>query len=126
MSRTPSIRPGRGDITTTRSDRRTASGIECVMNTTVLRAPARALEVEPHLLARERVERPERLVHEEQRRVVDQGPAIATRWRMPPDSSNGYRSSKPSRPTPAGDRGPSRGAPRGPAHAPRPGAGRSR
>ena len=28
------IRPGRGDITTTRSERNTASGIECVTNTT--------------------------------------------------------------------------------------------
>ena len=29
------IRPGRGDITTTRVDRKTASAMECVTNTTV-------------------------------------------------------------------------------------------
>ncbi len=68
-----SIRPGRGDITTTRSASSTASSIECVMNSTVLRVgePQR-LEVEAHLLARQRIERAERLVHQQQRRVVDQ------------------------------------------------------
>ena len=34
----PAIRPGRADITTTRVERKTASGIECVTNTTVLPA----------------------------------------------------------------------------------------
>ena len=32
---TSAIRPGRGDMTTTRSERNTASGIECVTKTTV-------------------------------------------------------------------------------------------
>ena len=33
---TSTMRPGRGDITTTRSPRKAASGIECVMKATVL------------------------------------------------------------------------------------------
>ena len=74
LSRISSTRPGRGDITTMRSARNTASGIEWVMNSTVLRAGAPdALQLEVHLLARHRVERAERLVHEEERRVVDEG-----------------------------------------------------
>ena len=67
------MRPGRGDITTTRSASSTASSMLWVMNTTVLRRlrPQR-LQVDAHLLARERVERAEGLVHQQQRRVVDQ------------------------------------------------------
>ena len=42
MSMTCSIRPGRGDITTTRSASSTASSIECVMNSTVLRVASQS------------------------------------------------------------------------------------
>ena len=65
------IRPGRGDITTTRSERNTASGIEWVTNTTaapVSAADARQLGLHP--LARHLVERAERLVHQQQPRTL--------------------------------------------------------
>ena len=69
-STTPVIRPGRGDITTTRVERKTASEIECVTKTIVLpsRLPdPQQLHVQP--LARHLVERAERLVHQQERRA---------------------------------------------------------
>ena len=66
---TPAIRPGRGDITTTRVERKTASEIECVTKIDGrprLGPDPEQLEVEA--LARHLVERPERLVHQQQRR----------------------------------------------------------
>ena len=76
------MRPGRGDITTTRSDRNTASAIEWVTNSTVLRGLAGevalapdAQQLERHVVARHGVERAERLVHQQQRRVEQQGAA---------------------------------------------------
>ena len=62
------IRPGRGDITTTRSDRYTASGIEWVTNTTVVAGlAADPQQLGLHVLAGHLVERAERLVHQQQR-----------------------------------------------------------
>ena len=69
------IRPGRGDITTTRSERNTASGIECVTNTVLVPVCAQMpqqLGLQP--LAGHLVQRAERLVHQQQRRVHGQRP----------------------------------------------------
>ena len=69
-------RPGRGDITTTRSASSTASEIEWVTNSTALRLLGpEAQQFEAHLLARQRVERAEGLVHQQHARVVQQGAA---------------------------------------------------
>ena len=60
-----------GDMTTTRSDRNTASGIECVTKTTaalVSRADPDAARTAA--LARHLVQRAERLVHQQQRRAA--------------------------------------------------------
>ena len=66
-------------MTTTRSARNTASGIEWVTNTMVLRVGAALApypqQLEVQLVARHRVERPEGLVHQEQWRIEQQGPA---------------------------------------------------
>ena len=77
--RSAAMRPGRGDMTTTRSDRNTASAIEWVTNSTVLRCLAGevalapdAQKLERHVVARHGVERAERLVHQQQRRVEQQ------------------------------------------------------
>ena len=71
ISRT--IRPGDGDMTTTRSDRPTASSMLCVMNSTVCRSDSQSrsrssADLEPG----QRIERPERLVHQEDGRAVHQ------------------------------------------------------
>ena len=70
QSITSMMRPGRGDITTIRVDRNTASGIEWVTKTTVLpvlRPQPQQLLVE--LVADDLVERAERLVHQQQLRL---------------------------------------------------------
>ena len=68
------IRPGRGDITTTRLDRYTASGIEWVTKITVVPVlGADAQQLGLHVLAGHLVERAERLVHQQQRRVGSEG-----------------------------------------------------
>ncbi len=60
------IRPGRGDMTTTRLERYTASGIEWVTNTTVVwAAPTDAQQLGLHVLAGHLVEGPEWLVHQQ-------------------------------------------------------------
>ena len=67
--RSPGSGPGRGDITTTRVERKTASAIECVTKTIVepgLVPDPQQLAVQA--LARHLVERAERLVHQQQRR----------------------------------------------------------
>ncbi len=68
-----SIRPGRGDITMTRSASRTASSMQWVMNSdrSCVLQP-QLLKVDPHLLAGQRVERAERLVHQQEGWIVDQ------------------------------------------------------
>ena len=69
------IRPGRGDITTTRSDRYTASGIEWVTNTTLVPGlGADPQQLGLHVLAGHLVEGAERLVHQQQRRVGGERP----------------------------------------------------
>ena len=71
-------RPGRGDITTTRSASSTASGIECVTNRMVFgRSLPDAHQLEGQLLARQRVERAERLVHQQDVGIVHQRAADA-------------------------------------------------
>ena len=72
-SSSATARPGRGDITTTRSPSTTASSTSCVTSTTV-RGSSRERAREPllHLLARERVERGERLVEREHRLAGEQ------------------------------------------------------
>ena len=80
--RSAAMRPGRGDMTTTRSDRKTASGIEWVTNSTVLRAsrarsrsPQMRKQLERHVVAGHGIEGAERLVHQQQGRVEQQGAA---------------------------------------------------
>ncbi len=69
------IRPGRADMTTTRVDRKTASGMLWVTNTMVVpRPPPDAHQLGVHPLAGHLVERPERLVHEQQLRIERQRP----------------------------------------------------
>ena len=66
------MRPGRALITAMRSPSRIASSIEWVMNTMVLRSSGRSISCEQLLLqdfARLRVERGERLVHQQDRRI---------------------------------------------------------
>ena len=66
--RSPVIRPGRGDMTTTRVERKTASAIEWVTKTTV-EPIASQIRSSSHVqpLARHLVERAERLVHQQER-----------------------------------------------------------
>ena len=73
MSITRSICPGRGVITMTRSERNTASA-HAVGDEQDGHAPLvpDLLEVEHQLVAGERIERAERLVHQELRRVVNE------------------------------------------------------
>ena len=74
MSTTCEIRPGRADMTTTRVERKTASGMLWVTNTMVVpvRSPD-AHQLGVHPLTGHLVERPERLVHQQQLRVERQG-----------------------------------------------------
>ena len=67
-----SILPGRLVMMITRSDRNTASGIEWVISKTVFRLSSPdALKLQVHVLARHGVESAERLVHQQDRRIVD-------------------------------------------------------
>ena len=64
------VRPGCGVSSRMRLPMRIASGIECVTNTTVNRVSSQSCEqVFLHLAARQRVERRERLVHEQDLRL---------------------------------------------------------
>ena len=68
-------RPGRGVITMMRSASNTASGMEWVMNSTVFgRSDQIRSKLEAHLVARQRVERRERLVHQQNIRIEQQRP----------------------------------------------------
>ena len=59
-------RPGRGDMTRSLLARKTASSIPCVMKNTLLRVLRPDVEDQfLHLLAGQRVERAERLVHQQ-------------------------------------------------------------
>ncbi len=71
------MRPGRALITAMRSPSRIASSIEWVMNTMVLRSSGPLHQLQQFLLqdfAGLRVERGERLVHQQHRRVHRQRP----------------------------------------------------
>ena len=84
-------RPGRGDITTTRSERNTASGIEWVTNTTVVPVSAQMrIELGLHVLAGHLVEGAEGLVHEQQGRVEGQRAGDGHPLLHPPESSHGW------------------------------------
>ena len=64
--------------------------MQWVTNTIVVPVSFQTLQqllVQP--VARDLVERAERLVHQQQPRPPTSARAIATRWRMPPDSSCG-------------------------------------
>ena len=59
-------RPGRGDMTSSRLARNTASSMPWVMKKTLLPVRAQMSRMQfLHLLARQRVERAERLVHQQ-------------------------------------------------------------
>ena len=67
---------GRRPITSTRSDRNTASRMLWVTKTTVLRLACQMRSSSTaHLVARDRVERAERLVHQQDARIVHERPA---------------------------------------------------
>ena len=100
MSMIALIRPGRGDITTTRVDRNTASAIEWVTNMTVVAGALPDLEqLEVHPLAGHLVERPERLVHQQDRRVERRAPGRSRRAAAcrPTAATGSGRRSRPAR-----------------------------
>ena len=87
VSITSVIRPGRGDITTTRSERNTASGIECVTNTTA--APVSAAMRDSSACMRSRVissSAPNGSSMSSSRGRSASARAIATRCCIPPES----------------------------------------
>ena len=83
------MRPGRGDITTMRVDRNTASGIEWVTNSTVLPVTShRPQQLLVELVAHDLVERAERLVHQqkvgiERQRPGDRGALLHAARQLP-------------------------------------------
>ena len=98
---TAPIVPGRGVITSTRVERKTASSTECVM-----KSPANcSAEEQPHQLllqplAQQLVDGRERLVEEQQRRAGSRAPAPAPRASAcRPRAGAGGASSKPVSPT---------------------------
>ena len=101
-------RPGRGDRTTTRSARNTASGIEWVTSTIVV--PVRCHSVSSSALNRSRVSASRALNGSSRRSAAGSSAsarAIATRWRVPPESVDGLAratSRSPTRPSSSSDR----------------------
>ena len=94
------IRPGRGDITTTRSDSTTASGIECVTNSTA--APVSSAIRSSSACIRSRVissSAPNGSSMSSSFGRVASDRAIATRCCMPPESWLGRSAAKSARPT---------------------------
>ena len=69
------MRPGLGLITTIFDDRNTASGMECVTNTTVffVRRP-QFQQLLVQLVAHDFIERPEGLIHQQQLRLNGKSP----------------------------------------------------
>ncbi len=93
------MRPGRGDITTTRSERKTASGIEWVTNTTA--APVSAEIRASSVCIVSRVissSAPNGSSISSSRGRSAKARAIATRCCIPPESWSGCRSAKSARP----------------------------
>src|SRR6266545_3688094 len=96
------IRPGRADITMTRSARKAASGIECVMNTMVLPDFFQSRRSSRFMNSRVMASSaPKGSSIRSSEGSCTSARAMATRCRMPPDSSWGYVASNPSRPTSA-------------------------
>ena len=94
------MRPGRGDMTTMRVDRNTASGIEWVTNITVRLLPCHSCS--SCSLSRSRVISSSAPKGSSIIRSFGAKPsarAIDTRCCMPPDSCHGYLPSKPFSPT---------------------------
>ena len=82
--------PGRGDITTTRSASSTASSIEWVMNSTVLRVGSHSASRSRRICSRVSASSaPNGSSISSSGASWISARAIATRWRMPPDSSCG-------------------------------------
>ena len=105
MSNTRSMRPGRGLITTTRSASSTASSIECVMNTTVLRVDSHSASTSSRICSRVSASSaPNGSSNSSSGASWISARAMATRWRMPPESSCGKRSTKSPSPTCASSR----------------------
>ena len=78
-------------MTTTRDDRKTASGIEWVTNTTVIPVCSQiAQDLLVHPLAGHLVERAERLVHQQDRRLEGEGTGDRDPLLHPPDSWYGW------------------------------------
>ena len=94
------IRAGRGDMTTTRSARNTASGIEWVTRRIV--GPVRRHSVSSSALNRSRVSASRALNGSSMSRTRGSSAsarAIATRWLVPPDSVDGLASANSRSPT---------------------------
>ena len=118
--RAPAMRPGRGLMTTTRVERKTASEIEWVTKTTVEPSslPDRE-QLEVQALAGHLVERAERLVHQQERRLERRARgrsrrAAACRPRAATGSGRRTRPARRARASPrraaCASRGPSRAA----------------
>src|SRR6266536_2396104 len=94
------IRPGRADITIKRSARKAASGIEWVMNTMVLPDSFQMRRSSRFMNSRVMASRaPKGSSMRSSDGSCTSARAMATRCLMPPDSSCGYLSSNPARPT---------------------------
>ena len=100
MSTTCEIRPGRADMTMTRVDRKTASGMLWVTNTIVV--PVRCQMLISSAFIRSRVissRAPNGSSISSSFGSNERARAIATRCCMPPDSSQGWRSANASNST---------------------------
>src|SRR5215813_3773635 len=94
------MRPGRADITMTRSARKAASGMECVMNTIVLPDSFQMRRSSRFMNSRVMASRaPKGSSMRRSDGSCTRARAMATRCRIPPESSWGYLSSNPVRPT---------------------------
>ena len=100
MGTSATMRPGRDDITSTRSATKIASWIECVTSTTVV--PVAAHRPSSSALSRSRVSA-SRALNGSSSSSTDgssaSARASAARWRIPPESWCGRACSKPSSPT---------------------------
>ncbi len=96
---TSAIRPGRGDITTTRSASSTASGIEWVTKTTAISRPCQMRSSSSDISSRVSASSaPKGSSISSTRGSCSSARQMATRCCMPPESSRGSRCSKPASP----------------------------
>lgn len=94
------MRPGRGDITITRSARNTASGMLCVTSITVLRLCDQMRSSSRFMVSRVIASRAPKGSSISRKAGSCTSPRLMpTRCCMPPESSLGYLFSKPSSPT---------------------------